>query len=183
MKTLYALPCACGRTLDVERSQAGLLVRCECGREIEVPTIRGLAELEQRVSSAATQPSWGPRQGVIFLGLAIFAGAACYAGYRHGFPPPAPFAGVNEDVLAQEIDSWTPAQTWEMWTFLSQGMDQSEFRQMVRYRARLDQHLRWTRVVWGVAALGLVIAIAGGLLVGNPRGQPARQAPRRSSPA
>jgi hypothetical protein len=183
MKTLYALPCSCGKSIDVERSQAGLSVRCACGREVEVPTIRGLAQLEPSSHPTTTEPerTWGPRQGVVFLGITLLVLAGGYAGYRELFPPPGPFAGFNHEVLAKEIAAWTPAQSWELWAFLSQGMDPTEFPQMVRYRERLLYHQRWTWVVWGVAAVGALIAAGGGLLISDNPGKSSRRAPSRSS--
>jgi hypothetical protein len=38
----YPVPCECGKTLRVTATQAGMTLRCECGRDVEVPSLRQL---------------------------------------------------------------------------------------------------------------------------------------------
>src|SRR5487761_135342 len=77
MQTRYLLPCRCGKKIEVDAHQSGLVVRCACGAQQPVPTLRGLAVLER--TEAASLPSapaasgWGPRQGLVFLGLVVIA--------------------------------------------------------------------------------------------------------------
>lgn len=175
MKTVYALPCACGKSIDVDRSQAGLRVQCTCGRELDVPTIRGLAELESRVESTpAERRNWGPRQGLIFLGLAIALLAGSYALQRQLFPPQNPVE-VNQEGLVELFDKMTPSKSLEFWDVFKQGMDRSELSRILEYREDLARHKRWTRVLWGVTGAGLLLAAGGALLMSNG----SRPAPRR----
>lgn len=180
MKTLYVLPCPCGQSVDVDRSLAGLKVRCPCGRNLEVPTIRGLAALETRTVAETASPStWGPRQGVIFLGLAVTIIAGLAALYLTAFPPQPPFAGANREGLAAEMAGWTPTDSFQMWNFFSQGIDRRELPQMIYYWNYMAERERWVKVVWGVAGFGVVISVLGGLLLGGPKRPPAaRPKPR-----
>ena len=41
----HLLTCRCGRKIAVSRSQAGQELSCECGQRLQVPTLRGFAEL------------------------------------------------------------------------------------------------------------------------------------------
>ena len=41
----HLLTCGCGRKILVSRSQAGQELSCECGQRLQVPTLRGFAEL------------------------------------------------------------------------------------------------------------------------------------------
>ena len=41
----HLLTCGCGRKIPVSRSQAGQELSCECGQRLQVPTLRGFAEL------------------------------------------------------------------------------------------------------------------------------------------
>jgi len=54
MKIEYLLPCSCGEKLVVDRSQAGLSKRCTCGRDVTVPTLRGLEQLERAAPAEET---------------------------------------------------------------------------------------------------------------------------------
>ncbi len=81
--TLYYLPCSCGKKIEVDAGQAGLSVRCQCGADLTVPTMRGLKQLEpveapsEVVAAETQQANWGARQGVVFLGLVVLLGACC----------------------------------------------------------------------------------------------------------
>lgn len=170
MNTIYLLPCTCGKSIEVDRSQAGLTVHCACGRGQEVPTIRGLALLESRVrSQVAPRLTWGPAQGVIFAGLALAAIAGTTALYRQVFPPRNPVEGVNRERLAELFGNMTPDKSLELWGYLSQGIDRTELPQILYFREVLARHQRWTRVAWGVAAAGLAIAAGGALLAAGDR--------------
>jgi hypothetical protein len=62
------LPCQCGREVVVTRAQAGGTVTCECGAELNVPTLRGLAELRPApVVAGAGRSNWDDRHRVGFL--------------------------------------------------------------------------------------------------------------------
>lgn len=180
MKTLYALPCTCGKSVDVDRSQAGLAVRCACGRELEVPTIRGLANLESRVDSqVAPASTWGPRQGVMFLGVAIALLAGATASYVQFLPPPSPVRGIDRAAVTKLVDSWTPTQTFEAWAEMSQGMERSELPTMMAYWDVLARRQRWAWVAWAVVGVGVAIALVGALMPkSSPEGRP-RRAPQR----
>jgi len=151
--------------VDVDRTQAGLAVNCACGRRLEVPTIRGFAELETRAQPASEPAStWGPRQGVMFLGVAIALLASAAAIYARFFPKPNRIQGVDHAAIVKLVDDLTPTQTFEMWSELSRGMDRQELPDMLRYWDYLAQRNRWSWVAWGVAAVGGVIAAVGALI-------------------
>lgn len=100
----YLLPCPCGQKLPVDASQAGLHIRCTCGTELHVPTLRGLTALERasaggaRVTGARTG-TWGPKQAVAFLGLSmvtVAVAAAAVLWLTYPKPPVYPRAVVEE---------------------------------------------------------------------------------------
>ena len=78
---LYLVPCTCGNKVQVRARQAGDQVTCKCGAVVNVPTIRGLKQLETVIDEDerpdAPRSSW---QGPIFsLGLvALFIGAMIF---------------------------------------------------------------------------------------------------------
>jgi hypothetical protein len=78
----YLLPCpACQRAITVESGQAGQMVQCACGQQVEVPTVRKLRELEIFQETAAAPARWNRRKGFRFLGSAITALGIVLAAY------------------------------------------------------------------------------------------------------
>lgn len=65
----YLLPCSCGEQSIVSTAQAGGTIRCACGAELHVPTMRGLRELEplERTSAAGPAATWDDQHRVAFL--------------------------------------------------------------------------------------------------------------------
>jgi hypothetical protein len=92
---LYLVPCTCGKTVRVRARQAGEQVTCACGAAVNVPTIRGLKQLQTVVDETEKptqqRSSW---QGPLFsFGLiAIFIGTLILL-FAWLFPP----AGLNFD--------------------------------------------------------------------------------------
>jgi hypothetical protein len=82
MKTLYLLPCACGRRLEIDAGQAGTQIDCSCGQTLSVPSVRGLRQLEIVAEPAAVDSppaTWNPVRGAIFsLGLLLAASALIF---------------------------------------------------------------------------------------------------------
>jgi hypothetical protein len=80
----YLLPCSCGEQSVVSTAQAGGTVRCTCGAELHVPTMRGLRELEplERSTAAASRAgNWDDQHRVAFLlalGALTCLGVAIY---------------------------------------------------------------------------------------------------------
>lgn len=100
----YLLPCTCGKKLGVTKSQAGQSVRCACGKELEVPTLRGMAALERVGTPGAASPkSWNNRHRVAFL-LAIAALVGVLAAGYLAIDLPAPLPEFE----MVEVDEMTP---------------------------------------------------------------------------
>ena len=86
MKTVYLLPCACGRRLEVDVGQAGTQIECSCGQSLAVPSIRGLKQLEEVANSLPEEkprPAWSAWRGAAFsLGLLLAVISLAYAAYN-----------------------------------------------------------------------------------------------------
>ncbi|NIP87276.1 MAG: hypothetical protein GTO03_17650 [Planctomycetales bacterium] len=80
MATQFLLPCPCGETHIIAKTQAGQQLECKCGAQLEVPTIRQMALLEPAPPSAGGgQPTgtWSPAQGALFVaGVFVLVAAA-----------------------------------------------------------------------------------------------------------
>jgi hypothetical protein len=85
MKTLYLLPCACGRRLEINAGQAGAQIECGCGQRLTVPTIRGLKQLETVADSQPeSKPAgWSTARGMVFsIGLLLAVVGSLFAAYQ-----------------------------------------------------------------------------------------------------
>lgn len=75
----HLLTCGCGRKIPVSRSQAGQELSCECGQRLQVPTLRGFADLpvvqtETLLATRNERRAWGGWRGTIMaISVALFA--------------------------------------------------------------------------------------------------------------
>jgi len=196
VKAKYLLPCPCGRQIPVLASQAGQQLQCECGASLEVPSMRGLAELEpvgpspDAGSSAAASPDamapkrvqrtsrgrgpvWGTRQRLLLIGAVITTVGVGMGAYFHVFRP-----------RQLDAEGLAPIQTWNVWRDLSHGIDQRPAWES-DYLEFLASYRRWMIVAGAITGIG-VIVMGGSLLA--PRSRRKRRArrppPRRvGSPA
>jgi hypothetical protein len=111
--TKYLLPCVCGRQLPVEAGQSGTALDCECGRTVDVPTMRELARLKtaKETQDPNAKPLWGWRQSIVFLGLLIVVGAVAFGAYMQ-FSRSKPF---DYAALHEKANELQPADAWGFW--------------------------------------------------------------------
>ena len=164
----FLLPCACGAKIPVNRSQAGMSLPClECGKTVEVPTIRKLAEFATSVPAkkeAINRSSkWlGPIAAISFivslLGLA-YGGSLAYERYSYLSELTKTGANLNlteaeyiADVRKSALLS-SPADTWDFWNaIVNNGLrDPSPpgFFQVKRYLASQIPMMRGSFLVGG----------------------------------
>jgi hypothetical protein len=83
----HQLTCTCGKIIRVSRSQAGQELTCDCGQTLQVPTLRGFAQLPLADSQAAAGSSserkaWGGWRGTILaVACALFVISALPCAY------------------------------------------------------------------------------------------------------
>ena len=161
MPNAYLLPCACGRTTQVGPRQAGETVDCACGARLDVPTIRGLRELEPVAETAAGKPAWNRGKGLVFIGLLLTVASLSACGYFQLVVKPR---DLEFTPTQQQLDSIGPVDAWHYWTIVRRGMpatltgEASETIEQMR-RARIG-----TRVSLGLALAGLAVAASGRLV-------------------
>jgi hypothetical protein len=140
----YLLPCTCGKKLGVTKSQAGQTVRCACGKELEVPTLRGLSELERvGTRSAAQSRQWTNRHRVVFsLGVAALVGVLAAGYLAWELPPPLP------KIEMVEVDETTPfVNLMAVYDELKKGLDGAV--PPISAEMRAMEHEREMRL-WGI---------------------------------
>jgi hypothetical protein len=166
---MYLLPCQCGKKAEVDASQAGLSVRCACGAQLAVPTMRGLSGLERIEAAPRALPSqpataWGARQGLIFLGSIILGVAVLAAAGIWWFAMPTPISlKVNyQQEIRAEIDQHSPEDLMHLWQHLRGGVEEPAHETMItNYEAMVSHVLAWEGVIGGFGAIGLVLLIIG----------------------
>jgi hypothetical protein len=176
MTTYYLLPCSCGKKTEVDSGQAGLNLRCSCGAELAVPTMRGLNQLERaaeppagRRPVASPQSRWGARQALIFLGLVILLGVlppAVLVWYT--YPPRPQLVDNFQEMNRDDIDRMALLQTWELWKGLRKDFaDETEMPLMQVYQVLEKAARTRATIVATIGGIGLLLIVAG-LLVKKP---------------
>ncbi|HEY1601064.1 MAG TPA: hypothetical protein VGG64_15785 [Pirellulales bacterium] len=182
MKTEYLLPCACGETIVVDRSQAGLTARCRCGADIAIPTLRGLEQLQRYTPTDEKTPSvWGPRQATFFLG-GLIAGLALVAMVglwltRPVFPQDKVASIMaNEEKSVANIEQLSLLETFELWEREKNGGDTSPSPERIALFAKFQQE-----VITYVPrmTLAMAAAVVGVLILGVALLLPKTPKPRR----
>ena len=150
----FLLPCTCGAKIPVNRSQAGMSLPClECGKTIEVPTIRKLAEFASSVpvkkEAISRSGKWlGPIAAIAFIiGLIGLAYGGSLAYERHNYLSELTKNGANINLTEAEYISEirksallsAPADTWDFWNaIVNNGLtdpDPPGFFRVKRYLA------------------------------------------------
>jgi hypothetical protein len=161
----YLLPCSCGREIPVHPQQAGGVVKCDCGKSVDVPTLLAMADLRQ-AESAVVQPTkqWGARENVIMLGSLVVLTALGLAVYllMTAPPPPQVSGPPSPETIRNQFESMSASERLHAWDAIRLvGLMQVE---PASQRAYERTRFRWW--LW----MGIVIAIAlvGGGLIFTP---------------
>lgn len=141
------------------------MVRCGCGRELEVPTMRTLTHLPKAQSAEEVKPLWTSWHGVAFLGVVTMITALVFTGYLYAHKPvfeTAPLA--REEDIRKRIESMTLSETWRLWLFWQNGLqDGDAAATQVAYQKALASIHR--QMIAGLAVAGGGLLVAGGGLI------------------
>lgn len=157
----YLLPCTtCGNKTVVSTAQAGETIRCDCGADLQVPTMRGLSELEPAAATtgaARRRGAWEDRHRGAFLLVLAAIGCLGVAGYLWYTMPPS-MAGmfiVNQAAITESFDKAAPVETLQFYT---EEMQKGLGKPAEDYNATPRRMMQW-----GIA---LVLALAAAALAG-----------------
>lgn len=176
---MHLLPCACGKSIPVEVSQAGDRVACECGAQVEVPPLRQLRELplQQQASDAAGRPQsdWAVHQGVLTAGALVALVLAALGGWWWISEPPMPKgfdAVATGERLDLVVDQMTPRQAYGQWVTVYAQARPFETVQDPREEALIAviEHHRQVRWALLIAAAATAVISVGLFLQLKPRG-------------
>ena len=167
MSTHFLLPCECGQSVPIQLRQAGQSVRCACGRDLVVPTMRGIREL-QPTEISPTKPSatrtWNPTRGLLFgAGSVLIIVGLITIGFNYPRYKSADAFRPSEqelDLTLAQIDNSSPEDLWQLWhIYAKHGMGEHEQSGFVIARNQAQRFLQF--VITG----GVLVAIGGILVV------------------
>ena len=170
MSVSVRFPCSCGMDHPVALYQAGEILRCSCGRELELPTMRKLRNYPPfEKDRGRPQPAWSTSRGVIFnLGLMLSLGSIAalivFGQQRWNLDLAKPELPDSE-LYDLEVSRWPVSLAWKFWT-LAKTTDLS-YRLTPRYQQARQWAARLTTYLIA-AAVGLAVggaAMTGALLV------------------
>lgn len=166
MTTTYLLPCSCGEKNLVNQRQAGEMVECRCGARLEVPTMRGLAQLDRAEGSDQGErvSAWGIPQGLAFLGVVIVAAGLLFSGYHYMTRP-----RFDPARSVEELQNASPADTWRFWEVYREGIPGGLPTATAMRRQQLQAKWRWIWAGGGIAAVGLFVVVSSFLITPPPR--------------
>jgi hypothetical protein len=176
----YLLPCPhCERKLVVTTGEAGGQVRCECGTTVDVPTVRGMRELEPTAAPAEAATSWTTRHSVIFLGSLVAIAGLAFGAILHFRAA----AVLPSGTFADDVRIMPPEETWTLWSqFFREGVGKwqpkKEQAQLDNIKA-YEEIKRWEFIGYGLAGLGVLLAIVGVTILGPKRSIAPKRPPRR----
>ncbi|MBI2477798.1 MAG: hypothetical protein HYV60_03865 [Planctomycetia bacterium] len=167
----YLLPCECGKGIAVDVKQAGQQIACECGKLLEVPTLRGVRALQpaREIESSSRKTSeWNASRGMIFAGsliLLVIGGAVSFFGYDGLRSTPDISREVEMKSFDQSIDDMSLDETYETWKQVREhGLGvrgQNMFVNIRTYRAGRQRMLTIGLALCIVGSLGAIGSMLG----------------------
>ena len=185
----YLLPCVCSARIAVSAGQAGDRIRCPaCGAEQPIPRLGELARLEQAADDGSERFTQGhfrpqdehPAQGRPLANRTREAGSwtaahACLlaglfamllGGAAAVVVQATRSAVVDADMIRMAVQGGSIVDIHQAWqAFARQGVERPIMPDEAQLLRQAGIATAVGRLLWGVAALGLVLAIAGGVAV------------------
>ncbi len=172
---IFLIPCACSARVAVTTGQAGGTIDCPaCGQRVEIPRLRDLASLAVPPTPSAVVPrtGWDAARGLVFAGalIAILGAILATSLIRIGglfFRQPASVAAIRAAVRSAPVGEVHAA--WK--TSSTMGVRRPPTEEELRLQQFAKTSSGIETVGWGLACIGVVIAVAGGLLIASAGGK------------
>ena len=171
MAIRYLLKCQCGQPTPVTIAQAGETVTCGCGKKLQVPTLRGLRELEQETMPEPPhrgRAAWSPVQGYLYsAGILLAIGGIAFGAWQVvQYLRVKPYT-VDQSVAVTEsmnadVDDMQLMQTLDEWKHsLEHGLADDQTPEWIQAQ-KMSEGFRNSAliafVIAGVGILGVAIA-------------------------
>ena len=170
---------SCGQTLKIDTTQAGSILNCHCGKQIQVPTLREIAQLPdadaaERIGTHSPR-RWTRTQGILFaVGAACILLSAIIATILFANLPSLELTGRVGKVAAldRQLDRLSPSETLDLWRYYESAP--TTMISIAEKTGSLQQRRsRSTLIGWVVGVLGVTAGVV--LIIFSLRGgQPGR---------
>ncbi|MFP6750695.1 MAG: hypothetical protein VB855_03380 [Pirellulaceae bacterium] len=179
----YLLTCtSCEQPIPLEVAQAGETVRCDCGAEIPVPSMREIRRLPTDAGPAAVEesievyglsmqssPARQLQRYLFAAGFLVAVISAGMAGFYYFAAARIQVGDVHRDQMDQGdrlIDALTPEGAYEAWKMLRiQGIGDHEKPDHVLQEKKKEGYMRKMGVAYYGFAFGLLVIGIGMFLV------------------
>ena len=175
MSTRFQLPCSCGETIPVARSQAGLDVTCpQCRQQQRVPKLARLQELP-RIVEETDAHHWGTAQLLTFAGIVITLLGLVMAAWKWYSLGPSPMSHM-ERLYGPPPEDFSPAETLLFWEQIQrEGLDPRfpvppGAQNFESLQNNWLAHRTWVWIWLAMAGVGLLVSAIG--LLEAPRRPP-----------
>jgi len=190
----YLLTCTnCEQPIPVEVAQAGETVRCDCGAEIPLPSMREIRRLPTDAGPTAVEenievyglplqssPARQLQRYLFAAGFLVTVISAGMAGFYYFAAARIQVGDVHRDQMDQGdrlIDALTPEGAYEAWKMLRiQGIGDQKRPDYVLQEKKKEGYMRKMGVTFYVFAFGLLVMGIGVFLV-KPRSSPRSDGP------
>ncbi|MCA9248774.1 MAG: hypothetical protein KDA42_16725 [Planctomycetales bacterium] len=166
----YLLPCPqCKATHEIQPSQAGSTLVCDCGEHLELPTIRQIRQLEPiSAATVSEQPEWSARKGTILAGICLALLSATPGVYWVATWPNQPTRDVPRSIeqATQLIGEMPVDRSWLYWynEIDIRGLAYSLSSEEVEYQQLAERRTMFCYASFAGAAVGLMIALGGAFM-------------------
>ena len=185
----YLLTCtSCEQPIPVEVTQAGETIRCDCGAEIPLPSMREIRRLPTDAGPTAVEenievyglplqssPARQLQRYLFAAGFLVTVISAGMAGFYYFAAARIQVGDVHRDQMDQGdrlIDALTPEGAYEAWKMLRiQGIGDQERPDYVLQKKEKEGYMRKMGIALYVFAFGLLVMGIGIFLV-KPRSTP-----------
>lgn len=162
----YYLPCTCGKNVVVDSALAGATTNCQCGRTLQVPTLRELRLLQPVVAAtpAPTKAQSSARpMGCLFgalLAAAVIAGLSAFGAWFLRQQIDTSYT-IEKDLVEgnKKIDGMAVDQAYELWKNFDQvGLGPPQPPPYIRALLMAGRLERITQIAAAVSALCIIAA-------------------------
>ena len=185
----YLLTCtSCQQPIPVEIARAGETVRCDCGAEIPLPSMREIRRLPTDAGPTAVEenievyglplqssPARQLQRYLFAAGFLVAVISAGTAGFYYFAAARIQVGDVHRDQMDQGdrlIDALTPEGAYEAWKMLQRrGIGDQEKPEHVINQEKKEEFLGKARIFLYTLALGILV-MGIGVFVARPRSDP-----------
>ncbi len=172
----HLLACACGAAHVVKVQQAGERIRCECGQQLDIPSMRVIRNLPSAAGkgpppAGRRPPNWTIGRGIVFAtGTAVapisFAAIGRFTWSLSQLNTDRPsLADLN---YRRDLVDLSPSETWDAWTelFRGQPLGARLIPTHVQHQAMVRTY-RWFAGIAALFAVGGTVTAGAALFVNN----------------